>query len=403
MKKDSVLDRLNVIREIWPTLLEGEPQVDLMSEIVRLRDLATPNDDSSDELNRLQSIQRLVEDWKVIVGSGNEFEEHIAKRANVLGVTCVYAGKKSQRSQEYDWVIIDESGRATPPEILIPMVKGKRILLVGDDRQLPPFVDRELSPQVLRDAGMADVSRQDLETSLFQDLLENAERDNPEMVSTLRTQYRMHPYIARLVNEVFYSGELRDGVSTTDREHNIDWINSPVMWYSTSGLHDHAEFQRNSSYVNRAEVQVIVALLTRIEADLRKKGIKKSIGILSGYAAHTSELMSTIQPNDKTSWDALEVEVSTVDAIQGRECDFIIYSTVRSNSMREIGFLKDRRRINVALSRAKELLVVVGDAYMMGNSGDEHSNPFVQVLDHIESHQDECAIQLWDEESWTKN
>ena len=103
--------------------------------------------------------------------------------------------------------------------------------------------------------------------------------------------------------------------------------------------------------------------------------------------------LRAINPDDRSLWRNLQIDIATVDSFQGRECDVVVYSTVRSNPERGIGFLKDYRRINVALSRARELLVIVGDHFMMQSAtiGPE-SNPFASVIDYIRSNEGECKI-----------
>ena len=115
--------------------------------------------------------------------------------------------------------------------------------------------------------------------------------------------------------------------------------------------------------------------------------------MISGYSAQVELLTTRIDVEDLERWRNIQIEIATVDSFQGRESDVVIYSTVRSNSEQRIGFLRDRRRINVALSRARNLLVIVGDGYMMESAtiGAE-LNPFASVLNHIRSHPQECQI-----------
>jgi superfamily I DNA and/or RNA helicase len=137
--------------------------------------------------------------------------------------------------------------------------------------------------------------------------------------------------------------------------------------------------------------------LSRLETSCRASGVQRSVGVISGYDAQIQELVTRISPDDQEQWKALNIEIDTVDGFQGRECDILLYSTVRSNAEGRIGFLKDRRRINVALSRSRQLLIIVGDLIMMENANISRvSNPFSGVVSYIRNHQHECGIEIWE-------
>ena len=127
---------------------------------------------------------------------------------------------------DFDWAIIDEAGRATLPETLVPMVKAARAILVGDERQLPPMIDDIGHTE----RGQASGNDQ-LDKSLFQSLVEEADSKH---VASLSTQYRMHPAIGRLISAVFYDGKIKQG--TKDSRRIDGWISKPVTWLSTSKI-----------------------------------------------------------------------------------------------------------------------------------------------------------------------
>ena len=134
-------------------------------------------------------------------------------------------------------------------------------------------------------------------------------------------------------------------------------------------------------------------MLDKMEAKCRERRRRPTVGVITGYSAQVERLITQIDPADRSKWQNLEIEIATVDSFQGRECDVVVYSTVRSNTNSTIGFLKDYRRINVALSRARDLLVIVGDDFMMENATmGPNLNPFASVLNHIRSHPDECKV-----------
>ena len=112
-----------------------------------------------------------------------------------------------------------------------------------------------------------------------------------------------------------------------------------------------------------------------------------------GYAGQVEQLNGLIDPGNRDRWKALDIEIATVDSFQGRERDIVVYSTVRSNPRGEIGFLRDHRRVNVALSRARELLVIVGDLAIMENARiGRAANPFARVVEYMKAHEGDCSI-----------
>jgi superfamily I DNA and/or RNA helicase len=117
------------------------------------------------------------------------------------------------------------------------------------------------------------------------------------------------------------------------------------------------------------------------------------VAVIAGYSAQISELKARLDPEDLGRWKAITLEINTVDAFQGREQDIVFYSVVRSNPRHEIGFLRDWRRLNVALSRARELLVIVGDHRMVNDADTRDvSNPFKDVITHIVKNPTECLL-----------
>jgi|688.fasta_scaffold93078_1 hypothetical protein len=339
---------------------------------------------------RLARLQKISQAWsKQVTSVADGFTSTYLSHARVVGATCIGIAAKGEVSDvNFDWVIIDEAGRATHPEIIVPMIRGRKIVLVGDHRQLPPIVDQELRNDILDEIG---VKRSDIETSLFQEMI-GLVTDSSK--STLTVQYRMHPGIGRLISDCFYESRLEHGTGTTTHCHDLSCCKTPVFWYSTFNLKHRVERREGSSYNNFVEVEVICKLLDQMEIDLAKLDVSKRIGVITGYTAQKKLLRQQLINPHKNHWPHLMLEVNTVDAYQGREMDYIIYSLVRSNTQGLIGFLRDSRRINVALSRARELLVIVGDHETAGTaSTGGYENPFFNVLKHIRQHSDQCFLE----------
>ncbi len=398
-------EQIDALNELLPNPIDMD---DVKDESVALAKIieaaATPDlpqsqedDPAQQELRRIQELRKTLSQWTGVVGLTSDFQHLIGRSARVVAATCLFSANlfKGDRNKgtsapetSFDWAIVDEAGRATVPEILVPIVRSERTILVGDQHQLPPMVDA----LVMQDSGSSS-DDYNLDTSLFQSLIEQAEGSTQEHIASLRTQYRMQPAIGSLVSAVFYEGKLENGELPRSRGRTFDWMPAPVTWISTSSLPNKAESRSGESFANLAEADTVLKLLHKMESRCRERRRRPTVGVITGYSAQVERLTTQIDPVDRSRWRNLEIEIATVDSFQGRECDVVVYSTVRSNRNSIIGFLKDYRRINVALSRARDLLVIVGDDFMMENAtmGPE-VNPFAGVLNHIRSHPDECKI-----------
>ena len=376
-KCSAVINELKLLERDYRTSATGQPA---QAAPTRHDDNDSPDFDA--RLSPIQKTRAILEEWTDVAGLGPDFEKLIVEQSNIVGATCLFSGGKRMPEADFDWAIIDEAGRATLPETLVPMAKAERAILVGDERQLPPMIeDFEHTER-----GQAS-SNDRLDKSLFQSLVEEADSRH---VTSLSTQYRMHPAIGRLISAAFYNGRIKQG---TEDSRRIDgWISKPVTWLSTSKISNRCENRGGQSFINHAEAKLILCKLEDLERCWQHDE-RLTVGVISGYLAQVELLRRMVRPNDRKRWRQLQIEIATVDSFQGRECDVIIYSTVRSNRRRKIGFLKDYRRINVALSRARDMLVIVGDAVMMHNAtiGPE-DNPFSAVLKHIHEHKNECDL-----------
>jgi superfamily I DNA and/or RNA helicase len=375
---------VSLVRETLHSLA-GVDLPDLNSQRAYLNKRLSEQQASALKLGRLQKV---AQDWQRRISKDtSDFVGEYLTRCRVVGATCIGVAAKGDISKaEFDWVIVDEAGRATHPELIVPLVRGHKLVLVGDHRQLPPIIDRDLESELLEEIG---VRRQDLETSLFQEMMDNA---GTKVKATLRIQYRMHPAIGNLISECFYDGQLQHGVGVADRQHGLSWCPTPVIWYSTHQLKHHEERKVGHSYQNIAEVEIILELLDKMESDLAKHDLQKKVGVITGYMAQKHLLRQRVATGDR--WPHLLLEVNTVDAYQGREMDYIIYSVVRSNPAGQIGFLRDERRLNVALSRAQELLVIVGDRETTEFARTRgQDNPFFTVIRYIRQNPTECTLE----------
>ena len=176
-------------------------------------------------------------------------------------------------------------------------------------------------------------------------------------------------------------------------DHKQTWITKPVVWIETNKIRNHDEHKVGFSYQNIAETEVTKNVLDHLETDLSRQNLTRKVGIIAGYMGQKRMMRQQIG-RDLSRWPHLQVEINTVDAFQGQEKDYIVYSVVRSNAEHKIGFLQDERRLNVALSRARELLIIVGNSETaeFANTGGR-DNPFYRVIKHIRENPADCILE----------
>ena len=401
-KRAQMKEYLSALNALLPQSIDmqGMSDEDALAGIIKAHAAASSglsepevDDPTKRELRRIQELRKILRQWTSVVGRGADFQGLIGESARVMAATCLFSGNRKLSSGaqspeiSFAWAIVDEAGRATVPEALIPIVRAERAILVGDERQLPPMVEEMTS-----DESDESSDGHSLDTSLFQSLVEQAEQSGREHLASLRTQYRMHSAIGKLISVVFYDGKLEQGELTRVHRRSYDWMPATVTWVSTSDRQDKIENHIGQSYANFAEADLVLQILEKMEDECRNRRWRPAVGVISGYSAQVQQLTTIINPEDDR-WHNLQIEIATVDSFQGRECDVVVYSTVRSNRERRIGFLRDYRRVNVALSRARDLLMIVGDHFMMQSATIEsESNPFASVIDYIRSNEDECKI-----------
>ena len=235
-------EQLNALNELLPQPIETEGLVEeeILVEIIKSAassSQANPEveDFAIQELHRVQELRRTLTDWVKVVGLTQDSQVLIGRSSRVVASTCLFSGKRSGGMQlgnvGFDWAIVDEAGRATVPEVLIPIVQSERVILVGDERQLPPMVE-DMIGEYPDDSS----HEHSLDTSLFQSLVEQAEEPGHDNLASLRTQYRMQPAIGNLVSTIFYEGNLENGQRTRTRRTGLEWMPAPVTWLSTSSM-----------------------------------------------------------------------------------------------------------------------------------------------------------------------
>lgn len=340
------------------------------------------------KLDQYKKYENIKKDWLKSISRCEELDKLYMEQVSLIGATCIgIANYADGLNLVFDLVIIDEAGRATPPELMVPMCLGKKIVLVGDHKQLPPIIDQVVCNEVIT---QTDYNRNDLEESLFAYLEKSITED---CKGTLNRQYRMNPNIGNLISTVFYEGEITSGITYEQRRHGYsEWEEKSIIWIDTKNNKDKWEQEIKTTKQNQLEADIIFTKLVELEEFYEEKGLSsKEIGIIAGYSGQKNLLIRLYKSKYSTLFKRLKIEIDTVDAFQGRETDIIIYSIVRSNQQGDIGFLSDTRRLNVALSRARELLILVGDSESV-TLKKQVANPFLKVYEFVNKNSNLCEI-----------
>lgn len=344
---------------------------------------------------RVAHTGRVQRRWVDRARDHQQFESLILNGAKLVACTCVAAGGKLSALPPFDLVIIDEASKATMTEALVPMVRGKRWLLVGDTKQLAPFVDATIDTGDDSEDRLNEVRARSILTHFEDGLGHTGDADSRCVL--LRNQRRMAPAICSLVSEVFYGGKLipeAQDTRRTDLAHAIDasYPARRVLWVDTSMLVNRREefLPDVESYRNLAEANRVAAILSQVAIGCSRSGDGSSSATFLAISGYSPQQLS-INRALYSTWRSHGIDqrrfpfdTSTIDAIQGQEADVVAFSVTRSNMDGRSGFMREFRRMNVALSRAKEFLVIVGDAgWVRGLALNE---PLRKTLDWVAAH-----------------
>ena len=345
------------------------------------------------------------------------FYEAYKSNVNLVAATCSICGSKQlqeiykylfgNNENAFDVVIMDEASKATPLEMSVPMVWGKKIIIIGDHKQLPPMMNENNIITSLKKANQKVLAEtiESFKESQFEILFRTAFKLKPSIVATLDTQYRMHKKIMDTIGH-FYSEELEEGLKCGLADEDMDneqynargsryhgltipgfiepqthaiWVNVNTYESQPSG---------STSYVNYGELDAIKTVIKALQKadgfqkfmDSQEKPEDKEIGIITFYGAQYGKIKEMYK--DGKIDKSLLCRINVVDKFQGMERNIIIISTVRSNKEKHYGFAEDIRRINVGFSRARRLLIVIGNRDFFRENA--HYKKSIDEMDHFD-------------------
>ena len=275
--------------------------------------------------------------------------------ARVIASTLVSSNHRLLNGRRFPTLFIDEAAQALEAACWIAIRKADRVVLAGDHCQLPPTIK------------CYEAARGGLERTLMEKVVSN----KPAVVSLLKVQYRMHEEIMKFPSQWFYNGEL-EAASEVRYRGILDW-DTPIHWIDTSEMDFKEEFVGETfGRINKAEADLLLSELkiyiNRISGN-RILEEKIDFGIISPYKAQVQYLRNKIKADASLKPYRSLFTVNTVDGFQGQERDVIFISLVRANEEGQIGFLNDLRRMNVAITRARMKLVILGEAETLKHHG----------------------------------
>jgi predicted DNA helicase len=292
------------------------------------------------EAKRMKSEADLLERYII---------ENILEKSAVISSTLVGAYSPYLEGRYFSTVFIDEASQALEPASWIPIIKSHRVIFAGDHMQLPPTVKS------------LEAAEAGLSVTLFE---KGIKRNTTDYM--LSVQYRMNEKIMGFSNQVFYGNRLLADRSVASWK--IADNDEPVILIDTAGcgLEEYKDPESQSTS-NRGEAEILLNYLRRYLIDYEPWLKGSDFGIITPYRAQVEMIKKLIIEMNDPVFPDQRITVNTVDAFQGQERDVILISLVRSNPIGEIGFLRDTRRMNVALTRARKKLIIIGDTATIGN------------------------------------
>ncbi len=324
----------------------------------------------------LEARAELLAEWQERAsGATSQLYPELIRYADVVAATCIGAASRPELSGvEFDLAIVDEAGQIGAANALVPLARARRGVLVGDHQQLPPYLDSEVEAW---GAGVGDPAIRDLLAKSALELLAGKLGGDHEVMLT--RQRRMPEVIADFISAEFYEGRLRTAVR---REYRDPLFRSPLAFVDTSRLPPRERYEKSgrdrerwgqAGYTNPAEAD----LLTELAARYDRQGAEWAV--IVPYRAQVARITAALAPQIGNS-ELARLNVGTVDSFQGGERDVILFGFTRSNSEGRVGFLSELRRANVAFTRAKHQLILVGDLSTLTMARDKRFGELARSL-----------------------
>ncbi|MBC7412377.1 MAG: AAA family ATPase [Bacteroidia bacterium] len=318
------------------------------------------------EARKCQTEAELLEDFIV--------NDELSK-AQVIACTPVGSMHRLLRKKTFNTVVIDEAAQALEPMCWMVIAKANRVLMAGDHLQLPPTVKS------------TDSAVKILKETLFEKCIQQ-----PQLSTLLDTQYRMHQDIMQFSNEQLYNNMLKADVTVKTTvlipNDNLIYCHTPLSYIDTAGCgYEDAINKESLSLANRDEAHLLINYLSKLLEEYTAHTANENVltvGIISPYKEQVNLLQTIIDEGKPFANYNIKLTVKTIDGFQGQERDIIAISLVRSNSEGEIGFLADIRRMNVAMTRAKQKLIVIGDSATIANH--KFYNDFVEYTQRVNAY-----------------
>lgn len=362
-------------------VVDEDDPLGVLDEVISEATLALPLGarPAPERIARFQSVAQLGRDFVGSVSTQQRgYEAFLAGTRQIVAGTCVGLGRPGLglTNTPFDLVIIDEAARCTASELAVPMQAGRWVVLVGDHEQLPPHHEPSVVEDVAKKVG---IDPEEVMRSDFERLFGNAY--GASAGAQLTMQYRMLPPIGKVVSDAFYKGRLEPGRTKPEIEPKLlpPGLEKPITWISTDGLRERGAERREetgTSRVNPSEADAIVSLLRAwskhgafVAWSAEQTKHAHVIGVICMYAAQADLIRRKVLAANLPEALRRRIKIDTVDSYQGKENPIVILSLVRNNAdgptqdgLKTIrtGFLKQPNRVNVAVSRAMDRLVIVG-------------------------------------------
>ncbi len=362
-----------------------------------------------------QNLERVLLEWKNTICNQRQRSMYslVLSLVDVVGATCIGINTKEEFADiQFDVVIIDESGQIQLHNLMVPLSRAPKAILVGDHKQLPPIVDEKLKNEVQERGVEVDMLNKSWFEILWSDLPNNRK-------VMLNTQFRCPAVISNFISKAFYDNEYYAGKGMEKKTPLFSFFSSSLVFLDTSNFPESIRFEKKQQLPDREEIvgnpletKLVIQLLAKALAEQPELGHTNEIGVIAPLANHVREIQAALRKElAKGTLEGIDTPVTevvaTVDSFQGQERNLIVLTFTRSNAKGTIGFLKDWRRLNVAMTRAKRQLVMIGDfstltrPNRLSNDPSGPDYPFKQAMRELKTYIRENG-QLLDAQLWIK-